>query len=1160
MQHANFVHLHVHTQYSLLDGAIRVGDLVERAKEYRMPAMAITDHGNMFGALEFYTKAHAAGVKPIIGCEVYVAPDSRHDKSGASSSGDASGHLVLLCKNRTGYRNLCRLVSTAYQDGFYYRPRIDWDLLNDNNEGLIALTACLGGEVPSLICRGRMDHARKRAEEMSRVFDNNRLYLELQENYLPEQEVANKGLIEIGKDLGLPLVATNDCHYLTRDDAFAHEVLLCIQTGKTMDDPNRMRFANEEFYVKTPDEMGELFKALPEAVSNSVEIAERCNLELDVSGKNYHFPSVALGEAQTPSQALELQSHEGLEQRIIEIRKIRPDFSAEDHAAYKARLEQELKIINQMGFPDYFLIVADFINWAKNHGIPVGPGRGSAAGSLVAYALRITDIDPKPYHLLFERFLNPERISMPDIDVDFCINGREEVINYVRDKYGKDNVAQIITFGSMLARAVIRDVGRGMGMPYGEVDMIAKLIPNPTGKKVTLKDAQKQEPRLRELIDKDARVKKLFKVALSLEGLTRHASTHAAGVVVTPEPLTNYLPLYVDPKSQGQVTQFDMGYVEKIGLVKFDFLGLKTLTVIDKTVKLIKVKNPEFDLGLIPQDDEESFQLLSRGETTGVFQLESSGMKEYLIKLKPSCFEDLIAMVALYRPGPLGSGMVDSFIKRKHGVEEFGYDFPQLEPILKDTYGVIVYQEQVMQIAQVLGNYSLGGADLLRRAMGKKKPEEMAKQKKIFLEGAKQNKLETKKAEAVFDQMEKFAEYGFNKSHSAAYAYIAYQTAYLKAHFPVEFMAALLTEDMENTEKVIKNINEIRNMGIAILPPDINESCRNFTVHEKDIRFGLGAVKGVGGAAVEAIVEARQDGPFNSLHDFCERVDLRRVNKRVVEALVKCGAFDSLQHKRAQFMAALEEAMEYGQKIQREKDSGQESLFGTDQIVTPNGHAYGQLPDLEEWPENVLLANEKESIGFYITGHPLARHSDAIKRFSTCDTAGLIERADKEEVSICGIVTGIKLLNTRKGDRMAFVTLEDLSGFVEMVVFPETYTASAELLNSEEALLVKGTVDVGEDACKILVNEVLSLKEVQERLTRMVHFRLTTPGLEERQLRSLRDIMTRYRGDCEALIHLVVPNRSETVISLPEDLRLQASDQMMDDVEKLFGYNVVTFE
>jgi DNA polymerase-3 subunit alpha len=1161
MHHANFVHLHLHTQYSLLDGAIRIKDLTERAKEYRMPAMAITDHGNMFGALEFYSQANAAGVKPIIGCEVYVASGSRHDKSGAASSSDASGHLVLLCKNRTGYRNLCRMISTAYQEGFYYKPRIDWNLLSEHNEGLIALTACLGGEIPSLITQGRMDHARLRAEEMSGVFDNNRLYLELQENFLSEQETANKGLIEIGKELGLPLVATNDCHYLTREDAFAHEVLLCIQTGKTLDDPNRMRFANEEFYVKTPDEMAELFKHVPEALSNTVEIAGRCNLELDISGKNYHFPALDLGEGQTPGQALEQQSLEGLEQRIANIRKLRPEFSAEDVESYQARLKEELEIINQMGFPDYFLIVADFINWAKDHNIPVGPGRGSAAGSLVAYALKITDIDPIPYHLLFERFLNPERISMPDIDVDFCINGREDVINYVRDKYGNEKVAQIITFGSMLARAVIRDVGRGMGMPYGEVDTIAKLIPNPTGKKVTLRDALKQEPRLRELVEKDGRVKKLFDVALALEGLTRHASTHAAGVVVTPEPLTQYLPLYVDPKSHGQVTQFDMGFVEKIGLVKFDFLGLKTLTVIDNAVRLIRAgKTPDFDLNLIPNDDEKTFQLLSRGETTGVFQLESSGMKEYLIKLKPSCFEDMIAMVALYRPGPLGSGMVDSFIKRKHGVEDFNYDFPQLEPILKDTYGVIVYQEQVMQIAQVLGNYSLGGADLLRRAMGKKKPEEMAKQKKIFLDGAKENKLETKKAESVFDQMEKFAEYGFNKSHSAAYAFIAYQTAYLKAHYPVEFMAALLTEDMENTEKVIKNINEIRNMEIAILPPDINESSRDFTVHEKDIRFGLGAVKGVGGGAVEAIVEAREEGAFESLHNFCERVDLRRVNKRVVEALVKCGAFDSLEKKRSQFMAALEEAMEYGQKLQREKESGQESLFGTDQIVTQSGHAYGQLPDLEEWPENVLLTNEKEAIGFYITGHPLARHSDAIKRFSTCDTAGLSERADKEEVSVCGIVTGVKLLNTRKGDRMAFVTLEDLSGFVEMVVFPETYTQCAELLSSEEPLLVKGAVDVGEDACKILVNDVLALKDVQARMTSLVHFRLTTPGLDDRQLRSLKEIMTRYRGECEAFIHLVVPNRSETVISLPEGLRIQASDEMMDDVEKLFGYNVVTFE
>jgi DNA polymerase-3 subunit alpha len=1161
MQHANFVHLHVHTQYSLLDGAIRVGDLVKRAQEYRMPAMAITDHGNMFGALEFYTKARAAGVKPIIGCEVYVAPGSRLDKSGASSSGDASGHLVLLCKNRTGYRNLCRMVSTAYQEGFYYKPRIDWNLLREHNEGLIALSACLGGEIPSLIGKGRMEQARQRIGEIARIFDNDRFYLELQENFLPEQEPVNRGLIEIGGELGVPLVATNDCHYLTRADAFAHEVLLCIQTGKTLDDPNRMRFANDEFYVKTPDEMAELFKAVPEAIDSTVVIAERCNLELDVSGKNYHFPKLDLGADDTPAEALDKQAHEGLEQRIAEIRKLRPDFSDEDVASYRERLEEELRIINQMGFPDYFLIVADFINWAKDHDIPVGPGRGSAAGSLVAFSLRITDIDPLPYKLLFERFLNPERISMPDIDVDFCIRGREDVINYVREKYGHDKVAQIITFGSMLARAVIRDVGRGMGMAYGEVDAIAKLVPNPTGKKVTLRDAQKQEPRLRELIEKDGRVKKLFDVALSLEGLTRHASTHAAGVVVTPEPLTNYLPLYVDPKSHGQVTQFDMGFVEKTGLVKFDFLGLKTLTVINNAVRLVREgKDAAFDLKLIRNDDEATYQLLCRGETTGVFQLESSGMKEYLIKLKPSCFEDLIAMVALYRPGPLGSGMVDSFIKRKHGVEEFGYDFPQLEPILEDTYGVIVYQEQVMQIAQVLGGYSLGGADLLRRAMGKKKAEEMAKQKKIFLDGARENKLDLKKAEAVFDQMEKFAEYGFNKSHSAAYALVAYHTAYLKAHYPVEFMAALLTEDKENTDKVIKNINEIRNMGIDILPPDINASSLDFTVQGRGIRFGLGAVKGVGEGAVEAIVEARADADFESLHDFCERVDLHRVNKRVVEALIKCGAYDSLGHKRAQFMAALEEAMECGQKLQREKASGQESLFGSEQIVSQSGHAYGELPDLDEWPENLLLSNEKEAIGFYITGHPLARHSEAIKRFATCDTAGLLERADKEEVSVCGIVTGVKLLNTRKGDRMAFVTLEDLSGFVEMVVFPETYTQSAELLASEQALLVRGTVDVGEDACKILVNEVLALKDVQQRMTSKVHFRLTTPGLDDRQLRALKEIMTRYRGDCEALIHLVIPNRSETVLTLPDDIRLQPSDEMMDDVEKLFGYNVVTFE
>jgi len=1157
MKHADFVHLHLHSQYSLLDGAIKIGDLIERAKEFRMPALAVTDHGNMFGAIEFYEKAMAAGIKPIIGCEIYVATGSRFEKGNARSSSDASGHLVLLCQNLTGYRNLCALVSSAYREGFYYKPRVDWELLKERNAGLIALSACLGGELPTLIGNGRMEDARRRAGEIAAIFDDNRFFLELQENFLPEQAPVNQGLIEIGRELGLPLVATNDCHYLGREQAFAHEVLLCIQTGKTMDDPSRMRFSNEEFYVKSPQEMAELFKHVPEALRNTVEIAERCNLELDF--KTYHFPQYEVPAGKSLDDILEEQSRQGLDERLASIRKLRPEFSAEEEQGYRERLERELACIKQMGFPGYFLIVADFINWAKDHDIPVGPGRGSAAGSLVAYAIRITDIDPMPYNLLFERFLNPERVSMPDIDVDFCIYGRERVIDYVRQKYGSDNVAQIITFGTMLAKGVIRDVGRALNMPYGEVDKVAKLVPGTLG--ITLKEALAQEPKLRELVEKDPKIKQLWPIALALEGLTRHASTHAAGVVVTPRPLTEYLPLYTDPKSGAQVTQYAMKFVEKCGLVKFDFLGLKTLTVIDNAVRLIRgAKDPAFDITLLRDDDELSYQLLQAGNTTGVFQLESSGMKELLIKLKPSCFEDIIAVCALYRPGPLGSGMVDDFIQRKHGRKAISYDLPQLEPILKDTYGVIVYQEQVMQISRTLAGYSLGRADLLRRAMGKKDPAVMAKEKEPFLAGAKAQGIDARKAEGVFDLMAKFAEYGFNKSHSAAYALIAYHTAYLKAHFPVEFMAALLTEDMENTDKVIKNISEVRAMGIEVLPPDINASERSFTVHDKSIRFGLGAVKGVGSTALESIVEARQEAPYLSLHDFCERVNLQKVNKKVVEALIKCGALDSLGGKRAQYMAVLEEAMEIGQKVQREKAMGQESLFGTEEIISAGGNGYGQLPAMEEWAENILLGFEKEALGFYITGHPLARHAASIKRFATCGTAELVERNDKEEVKVCGIVAGLKELVTKKGDRMAFVTLEDLTGFVEMVVFPETYQAAMELLKSEEPLLVSGTLDIGEESVKLMAGDVLALREVKDRLTSKVHFRLTTPGLDEAQLRALRDIMARHRGSCAALIHLVIPNRSETLLKLPESLMVAASDEIMDATEKLFGYNVVTFE
>ncbi|MEE4253423.1 MAG: DNA polymerase III subunit alpha [Desulfuromusa sp.] len=1156
MEHSNFVHLHLHSQYSLLDGAIKLDELVSRAKEFKMPAIAVTDHGNMFGAVEFYSKAMSAGIKPIVGCEVYVAPGSRFTKGNARGSSEASYHLVLLCMNHVGYRNICNLVSAAYREGFYYKPRIDWELLAEHNEGLIALSACLGGELPTLINLNHPEEALARAGQMAQIFDNQRFYLELQENYLPEQAKANAGLISIAKELDLPLVATNDCHYLSREDSFAHEVLLCIQTGKTMDDPNRMRFCNDEFYVKSPQEMMQLFPEQPEAIANTIRIAERCNLELDFD--TYHFPQYEKPAEKTLDDVLEEKSRIGLEERLHEIRKLR-DLSEADLQVYTDRLEEELTCIKQMGFPGYFLIVADFINWGKDQGIPVGPGRGSAAGSLVAYAIRITDIDPIPYNLLFERFLNPERISMPDIDVDFCIYGRERVIEYVRQKYGSENVAQIITFGTMQAKGALRDVGRALNIPYGEVDKIAKLVPNVLG--ITLKQAIEQEPQLKALIEKDAKIKELATISLALEGLTRHASTHAAGVVVTPKPLPEYLPLYVDPKSGGQVTQYPMKYVEQIGLVKFDFLGLKTLTVIENAVRIIREgKDEKFDLQLIPNDDKATFELLSHGETTGVFQLESSGMKEYLVKLKPNCFEDLIAMVALYRPGPLGSGMVDSFIKRKHGTEQFKYDFSQLEPILKDTYGVIVYQEQVMLIAQVLANYSLGAADLLRRAMGKKKPEEMAKQKKIFLAGAAENKLNLKKAESVFDLMEKFAAYGFNKSHSAAYALIAYQTAYLKAHYPVEFMAALLTEDMENTDKVIKDIGEVRAMGVEVLPPDINASARSFTVAEDVMRFGLGAVKGVGAAALDSIQEVRKDEPFTSLQDFCERVDLRKVNKKVVEALIKCGAFDSLGGKRAQFFAGLEEAMDVGQRLQREQDSGQESLFGTQEILSVGGNGYGVLPDIEEWDEKTLLSYEKDILGFYVTGHPLARYSDSIKRFATCGASELSERADKEQVRVCGIISGIKELITKKGDRMAFVTLEDLSGSVEVIVFPEVYTASMDLLKGDDPLLINGELDVGEEACKILATEVALLRDVKETMAKRVHIRLTTPGLDEMQMRQLKGIVQRYRGNCEVQLHIVIPNRSETVIALPDQLKMSATDEAMDDAKALFGYSVMNFE
>ena len=1170
-----FVHLHLHTQYSLLDGANRLEDLVAKATECRMPAMAITDHGNMFGAVEFYLKCRKAGIKPIIGCEVYLAPDSRFSRDAKGIS-DAAYHLILLCQNMEGYRNLSYLTSAGYKEGFYYRPRIDRELLKDHAGGLIALSACLKGEVAMQCGRGRMEDAVATAKWYSELFPE-RYYIELQENTLAEQEVVNKRLMEVAAELNLPLVATNDCHYLNREDARAHEVLLCIQTGKTMSDPTHMRFSADEFYVKSPEEMARAFAYAPEAISNTVAIAEVCDLELPVDGKTYYFPHFDPPEGKNHDDMLKELATEGLKERMATILAKYPDMTLEQQQAYFDRLAVELDCIRDMKFPAYFLIVSDFIRWAKDQGIPVGPGRGSAAGSLVAYAIKITDLDPLPYNLLFERFLNPERISMPDIDVDFCQDRRGEVIQYMVDKYGRDRVCQIITFGTMGAKAVVRDVGRALNMTYGDVDRIAKLIPDDL--KMTLSKALQQEPQLKELSAADPQVKDLLDTALCLEGLTRHASTHAAAVVVAPDQLEEFLPLYKDQKTGSINTQYSMKYVELVGLVKFDFLGLKNLTVIENAVKLVRDgKDPAFDITTLRDDDQASYDLITAGNTTGVFQLESSGMKEMLVKLKPSCFEDVIAACALYRPGPLGSGMVDDFIDRKHGRKQVVYDLPQLEPILKDTYGVIVYQEQVMQISRTLAGYSLGQADLLRRAMGKKDDKEMTRQKGLFLDGAKNIGIDPKKAEAIFDLMHKFAEYGFNKSHSAAYALIAYQTAYLKAHYPVEFMAALLTCDMDSTDKVIKNISDCREQGIEVLPPDVNKSGLSFTVVGTSMRFGLGAVKGVGTGAVEAILEARNAGPFRDIYDFCERVDMRRSNKKVLEALVKCGAFDSTGSARAALMEGLEGAMAYGQKIQEEKASAQVSLFGIEEVSKGNANGGMKLPNVPEWQDKEKLGYEKEALGFLITGHPLDRYIDDIRRLANAEIANLGDMPDGAEARICGIVSAFREIITKKGDRMCFATIEDLSGGVEITVFSDIYATAGPLLKSDDPLLVVGKLEKTEKGAKILVQaakeggsewqqknrgpagDIKLLSEARAQTTKKVCISLRMDETPLERINALKEILERHHGSVPGYIQFVLPERGRAVMPLPPGLNVMASDDLRLEVERLFGYNAATFE
>jgi len=1171
MMAQEFTHLHLHTQYSLLDGAIRMQDLFPRVAELGMDAVACTDHGNMFGAVDFYTRAKKHGVKPIFGCETYVAASDRFDRTNRRSY-----HLILLAKNQAGYKNLQYLNSMGYLEGFYYNPRIDRKLLADHSEGLIGLSACLGGEVAQTYEKMGQAAAEEVALEYKNIFAEGDYYLEMMPNGLPEQDELNDTLGKMGPKLGIPLVATNDCHYVEKTDARAQEILLCIQSGKTTADSNRLKHDVDSYFIKSPSQMNDGLGQYPEALENTVKIANQCNVELDLNS-TYYLPKVRTPEGHTPDSYIEKVALDGMHARLEEKKRKGEAF---DYDQYKERLYHELGIIRSMGFSDYFLIVWDFINWAKQHSIPVGPGRGSGAGSLVAYSMTITDIDPLPFKLLFERFLNPERVSMPDFDIDFCMNRRDEVIKYVQSKYGEDRVGQIATFHQLKARGVIRDIARVMQMPYAEADRLAKLVPDPVqGKSPPVMEAVEKEPELRKLYDGGGQPRELLDIAASLEGLNRHVGMHAAGVVIGEKPLWEYVPCFKG-KDGEIVTQFSMSHAEMAGLVKFDFLGLKTLTVIDTALRLINQQREAageeaLDIRMIDIEDPKVFDMISRGDTTGVFQLESSGFREILKKLKPDCLEDIVAAVALYRPGPLEGGMVDDFIERKHGRKKVEYPHPALEDILRDTYGVIVYQEQVMQIAQALAGYSLGAADLLRRAMGKKKVEVMEEQKRLFLAGAKEREVDPKTAEYIFDLMAKFAGYGFNRSHSAAYGWVTYQTAFLKRHYPHEFMAGLMSCDQDNTDNIVKFIAEARAMGLTVERPDVNESAADFTVvpgdDDKVIRFGLGAVRGIGAGAVEKILETRnEDDAFASVYDFCERVDSSKANRRVLEALVKSGAFDGLGDEdlhRARVFAALDLAIDRGAKAQKDRKSGQTSLFGMLAGPEPAAGSGGapsdeRYPEVDEWSAKQLLAFEKECLGFYISGHPLDRYRADLTRFASATTADFIEGTrGPGEVSIGGVVTAYRERPTRRGDgKIAFFQLEDAHGQLEVIVFPKTFANLREVLVSDEPLLCGGkVVDEGEGGShewKMLLEKAVPLAELRKTRTSAIHIHLNADTVQPTQLDELKQLLERSRGKCSTVLHLRIPQRSETIVPLDQQYAVAATDEFLARLERLFGERV----
>lgn len=1065
MKHADFVHLHVHSEYSLLDGAARLEKLVDRAKALKFPALALTDHGNLFGAVDFYTACSKAGVKPILGSELYVAPGSRFERSSQDGGYEGASHCTVLARTAAGYANLMKLVSKAYLEGYYYKPRVDRELLAQHSDGLLVLSGCLNSEVSRMLSAGDAAKAQQTAGWYQEVFGKDYYFMEVQSHGLEQQVAVTEGTIKIARAIGAPLCGTNDSHYLEAEHSRAHEALLCIQTGTTMSDPNRWKFSSNEFYVKSADEMRAVFKDLPEAYRNTLAVAERCNVDLQFG--QFHLPNYQVPEGYTLDSYLEHLAFEGLARR----------YGASPGDAIVERLRYELGVVSKMGFSGYFLVVWDFISHARRQGIAVGPGRGSSAGSLVAYCLGITNVDPIRYGLIFERFLNPERISMPDMDIDFADDRRDEVIRYVVDRYGADRVAHIITFGTMGAKAVIRDVARVLGFSYGEADRIAKLVPGfPLN--ISLDEALEKAPPLAEQVKRDPRVGEMWGVARALEGCTRHASVHASAVVISDEPLMERVPLYKDPKRPELITGYAMGPIEKLGLLKMDFLGLKTLTVITDALRLIQEsRGVALDADALPLDDGKTYQLLTDARTFGVFQLESAGMRDALKRLKPQRIEDIIAMVALYRPGPMD--LIEDFVNRKHGRAAIAYEHPLMESHLQETYGIMVYQEQVMKLAADLAGFSLGEADTLRKAMGKKDRELMAQQREKFVSGCKANKIDVKKAERIWDLIEKFAGYGFNKSHAACYGVVAYQTAYLKANYPTEFMAALLTSEMEKTDKIVQYVEETRAMGLRVEPPDVNVSRAQFTVAGDAIHFGLAAIKNVGATAIDSIVKVREAaGAFTSLDDFCARVDLRLVNRRVIECLIKAGAFDSLRNTRAGLLASLDQAMEGGQRRQRDREEGQVSLFdalgGGD---APKAAVVSPAARVPEWPQEEMLAFEREVLGFYLSGHPLEQYREVVRRIGALNAADLAARSTGSRVLLLGQVSAFTESATKSGNRMAFATLELVDGSVPLTIFPEPYRSCASALRHKGPVIVKGRADDSDKGRVVLAEEIKPLEE-----------------------------------------------------------------------------------